>query len=1641
MEKKSANLRNSKIKEKKGRAISMVTYDMNSGKFIINKEAEEIIQNLNNPLGIISVAGMYRTGKSYLLNRVLLNQNNGFTVGPSINPCTKGLWMWTKTVQAHTPQGKPINLLIIDTEGIGATDEDHNHDNKIMTLAILLSSYFLYNSMGTIDENSIQSLSLIVNITKSIQKKNGNNDFTKYLPTFMWVIRDFSLQLLNREGQPITSKEYLEYSLELQQGTSEVIKNKNQIRKMVKEYFPNRDCVTLVRPLLEEGNLQNLEKINSSKLRKEFIEQVNYLRKTVLNSINPKKLNGQELSGEMFINLLHSYVDMINEGAVPVIQTAWVYMRQNQAINAKKRCIEQYEKKVIELQNKLPMKEEYLKNILKKIKKDILFSFKESIIGDPDEKDMQELKKELKKMKENIKLKNIELTKLETEKFLEENFKHINDKVSNNEYESITEYKEEIEQFIEFCINKCPMGPGRDVIIYEYLINNIINNSDNLSKNSIAEKEKIINKDSEQIEELIKELNEFKSKKDKMNNDLINVKSNLDKINEEKENINIQNNNENENLNKLIEEKNLEIKNLKQKLNDTEKNCNNNIIEIKKKVDEAEKSSQEKELESAQISSNFQKEKVLMEQKIVFLEKTLKELENNKMRSSKPKSTTSNTNGEEMSIKQKKENLETEIKRLNKLIKELQEKNIELDSQLLTKAKKIENEKNNITEMVESYQKKLEDIQDSNSEIAKNINKFKEDSAKQMEILSNEYEQQIEEILNQQKQLDENQKIKEENERKELAKLQAELSVIQQNKEIIDNKIGQMKDLNQNEKIEHDKYIKILEENNKELLDKYENISKENSMLKNAHSNELNELNKKNDLKEKEFLDLNENLKNELNQLLNENETKIKELRNKVKNNQNNVIPKMKQKISDLQNEKENLAQDIEFCGKTHKHKLAEIALEYEDEKEKILTNNRQLLEEDNNENDQQIQEIRKIFQIEKDKISEEIKKENLEAQEKINKIEKEENEKLNEVEKEKDDKIGELQDILDELNFSHEEYVKKTEREILLRNQKIENLQKFISDNKNSIDIIKNQQENYLIEQQKEFENEKEELNEKISKTKKDTEVYEIDINKLKEQNDQMKANIKELKANYNEIEDEIRKAKDELDDQISEMKSDINLVSNNINVNNANYDKELLLKKQNIDFSNKKLEEITNDLNNYKEIFEVKINEAREKIIGEYTDKINDVKKAKENFENMLNKIEKQYNELNTKFENESESLTKEKESVTEKLNDLTFKKRQLGDQLDSQHCNDQTIILKLRSEYKLKNENLSKDNILLREKLQKLEQNYNKLTNNYDNEKSNWENKFVFINQQKELLDKDLEELKNKYNSNMDQLQKKIFEERERLEQIYKKSLLDGDNIHNEQISQAQNTFNKKYEEVNVQNNNLIAENATLTKKIEDYEINNKNAINEIDKKLKDALEQEKKYRIQYDNLKKEKENKIISLKKQIESEKKKNKVKIEELEAKLQEYEGKQNNINTNFIKDKAVNDKNLENKITYIQQLNDTLERLKKENEKLVNENKEIQRENENYRKSSRGSSRNSSNIGTNYIPRRRPRNITSMNINKENLAVNYMDLNHPLSGRDERGANNSSSTLIIPDNKTDTKGILTSLMDDKSVISMNNNNE
>jgi hypothetical protein len=56
----------------------------------------------------------------------------------------------------------------------------------------------------------------------------------------------------------ITSKEYFENALQQQKGSSDNVETKNRIRRLIKHFFKDRDCYTLVRPVEEEKELQKL---------------------------------------------------------------------------------------------------------------------------------------------------------------------------------------------------------------------------------------------------------------------------------------------------------------------------------------------------------------------------------------------------------------------------------------------------------------------------------------------------------------------------------------------------------------------------------------------------------------------------------------------------------------------------------------------------------------------------------------------------------------------------------------------------------------------------------------------------------------------------------------------------------------------------------------------------------------------------------------------------------------------------------------------------------------------------------------------------------------------------------------------------------------------------------------------------------------------------------------------------------------------------------------------------------------------------------------------------------------------------------------------------------------------------------------
>ena len=417
------------------KAIPFIIFQ--DGKFIIQEQAKKIIcQKSNENIGIISLVGKYRTGKSFLLNRVILNlqNNSGFEVGPSINPCTKGIWLWSEPLIIQNNHSKtPFPCFLVDTEGLGAYDEEINHDSKIFLISILISSLFIFNSFGAIDEMTLNSLSFILNLSKyikikSINKEDNENDFAEYFPSLLWLLRDFSLKLEDKNGNVITEKQYLQNALENVNGSSDIIEEKNRVRNLIKSYFPEKDCFVMVRPVENEEDLQNLESIPDNNLRKEFIEQANIFRNKVKKKVKPKTFKNKLLSGEMLIELIENILDSINNGSIPVIENSWKYVIQNECIKNSKEAINNFLLEINKFREDNKNKNDFLKNVKKFTKKCAQNCIEQFIKNSKLDEDNK--KEYIEKLENKI---NNEINKFEkeNEKFIEDKFTEEIDKLSN----------------------------------------------------------------------------------------------------------------------------------------------------------------------------------------------------------------------------------------------------------------------------------------------------------------------------------------------------------------------------------------------------------------------------------------------------------------------------------------------------------------------------------------------------------------------------------------------------------------------------------------------------------------------------------------------------------------------------------------------------------------------------------------------------------------------------------------------------------------------------------------------------------------------------------------------------------------------------------------------------------------------------------------------------------------------------------------------------------------------------------------------------------------------------------------------------------------------------------------------------------
>lgn len=314
-----------------GRPIQLLAVTP-EGRFAVPPEAQQALARVQGPVGAVAVVGRARQGKSYLLN-ALRGKGGGFAVSPTQRPCTKGIWMWSDPLPMKDEDGREFHSVLLDTEGIDAYDQTGQYSTQIFSLAMLLSSVFVFNQMGGIDEASLDRLSLVVEMSKHIRTRTGsandderanNEQLATMLPPLVWLCRDFCFALEDDEGRPITSAQYLEDALAATPGTSDSIKNKNRIRESIKALFPRRECMTLVRPVSDESKLKRLASLPLDELRPEFTEGLERFTERIFKLVAPLRLDGSgTLTGAGLARLAETYADALNRGAVPTIANAW----------------------------------------------------------------------------------------------------------------------------------------------------------------------------------------------------------------------------------------------------------------------------------------------------------------------------------------------------------------------------------------------------------------------------------------------------------------------------------------------------------------------------------------------------------------------------------------------------------------------------------------------------------------------------------------------------------------------------------------------------------------------------------------------------------------------------------------------------------------------------------------------------------------------------------------------------------------------------------------------------------------------------------------------------------------------------------------------------------------------------------------------------------------------------------------------------------------------------------------------------------------------------------------------------------------------------------------------------------------------
>lgn len=292
------------VEEEKARPIQIVLANEDEHSFELDAAALEkiLLQDHLKDLNVVvvSVAGAFRKGKSFLLDfmlRYMHNQQSESWIGGDDEPLTGFTWrggcerettgiqIWSDVFVVDKPDGSKVAVLLVDTQGAFDSQSTIKDCATVFALSTMTSSVQVYNLSQNIQEDDLQHLQLFTEYGRLAMEEI----YLKPFQSLMFLIRDWSYPYEHNYGLE-GGNSFLDKRLQVKQNQHEELQN---VRKHIHSCFSNIGCFLLPHPGLKvatnpyfDGRLKDIDG--------DFKQQ---LAKLVPLLLAPERLVEKEIGG------------------------------------------------------------------------------------------------------------------------------------------------------------------------------------------------------------------------------------------------------------------------------------------------------------------------------------------------------------------------------------------------------------------------------------------------------------------------------------------------------------------------------------------------------------------------------------------------------------------------------------------------------------------------------------------------------------------------------------------------------------------------------------------------------------------------------------------------------------------------------------------------------------------------------------------------------------------------------------------------------------------------------------------------------------------------------------------------------------------------------------------------------------------------------------------------------------------------------------------------------------------------------------------------------------------------------------------------------------------------------------------------